>query len=915
MRSTLHAAWARTAPGWRMAWLMALCTGGLIGTVAQMQLEALPAAGVLVAGLVAGLGIAVAVALVAVIAVAAVVAGSAPQAHATRTGAPSANGGPTPLPAARTTAAASIGAFAAIFVCATAVAIAAFCAVSLRAQARLDERLPAALEGRDVIVTGVVAQLPRTGVQGTRFLFEIESAWHEGRPVALPRLVSLGWYRGAEPDALLLGPQTEVRAGERWRFTVRLRRPHGPFNPGGFDLELWLFERGIGATGQVRSRVGDVAVRLAEKAGAPVERARQQVRDAIERRLFPAAAGADAPAGGGEPRHVPDGSDARAAGRIAGVIAALAVGDQAAIDRDDWDLFRVTGVAHLMSISGLHVTMFAWLAGGVAGWLWRRSGRAMQWLPAPLAARWGGVGLALAYAVFAGWGVPAQRTVCMLAGVAALRSLGVRWPLHAVLLVAAGLVVALDPWAITQPGFWLSFAAVGLLAASEPWGAQRADGGGALARLARVEPAARLGQVVRAALRTQAVATIGLAPLSLVFFQQVSPVGFAANLVAIPVVTLLVTPLALLGMLLPPLWDVAGLVLSALMAVLQALAPSVPTDGTAASPSAWPAVWHAAAAPPWAMAAGLIGGLVAVLPLPWTHRALALPLMLPLLLPPVSRPAEGQFELVALDIGQGTAALVRTRRHLLVYDTGPALSPESDAGSRLVVPLLRRRGETVIDHLVLSHRDSDHVGGAAAVLAATSARRLSSSLEPTHPLLQRARARGAEVAPCERGQQWTWDGVRFEMLHPLAGELATPGQRPNAVSCVLRISVGAQSVLLTGDIEAAQEAALLERDAAALRARVLLVPHHGSRTSSTPAFIDAVAPEIAVAQAAYRSRFGHPAADVVARYEARSIVLARSDRCGAFTLRSGGAPRCEREAARRYWHHREQGGSPPAGAR
>jgi len=315
------------------------------------------------------------------------------------------------------------------------------------------------------------------------------------------------------------------------------------------------------------------------------------------------------------------------------------------------------------------------------------------------------------------------------------------------------------------------------------------------------------------------------------------------------------------------------------------------------------------------MAAGLLGGLVAVLPLPWTHRALALPLMLPLLLPPVPRPAEGQFELVVLDIGQGTAAFVRTRHHLLVYDTGPALSPESDAGSRLVVPLLRRRGEAGIDHLVLSHRDTDHVGGAAAVLAAATVQRLSSSLEPTHPLLRRARARGAEVGPCERGQQWTWDGVRFEMLHPLAGELATPGLRPNAISCVLRVSAGAQSVLLTGDIEAAQEAALLERDAAALRARVLLVPHHGSRTSSTPAFIDAVAPQTAVAQAAYRSRFGHPAPDVVARYEARGIVLARSDRCGAFTLRSGGAPSCEREAARRYWHHREQGGRPLAGAR
>ncbi|MBL8345558.1 MAG: DNA internalization-related competence protein ComEC/Rec2 [Rubrivivax sp.] len=818
-----------------------------------------------------------------------------------------------------------------------AAAIAAFAIVSLRAHGRLDERLPAALEGRDIVVTGLVAQLPRNGLQGARFLFAVETASLEGRAVAMPGLLSLGWYRGAEPDALLLGPQVEVRAGQRWRFTVRLRQPHGPFNPGGFDLELWLFERGIGATGQVRARAGDAATLVAEGAGAPVERARQRVRDAIERRLAGPEQG-------------------RQGGRIAGVVAALAVGDQAAIEREDWELFRVTGVAHLMSISGLHVTMFAWLAGGAIGWLWRRSARAMVSLPAPLAARWGGVGVALAYALFAGWGVPAQRTVCMLATVAALQSLGARWPLHAVLLVTAAVVVAVDPWALQQPGFWLSFVAVGLLAASEPVGGARepaasvgSGASGAMQVQAHMQAhLRRAATLARSALRTQAVATIGLAPLSLVFFQQVSLVGFVANLVAIPVVTLLVTPLSLLGMLIAPLWDVAALVLSSLMFLLHGLAGAgplgLPGPEPAAGSAPWPAVWQAASAPAWAMAAGLLGGLVAVLPLPWRLRALALPLMLPLLAPAVPRPAEGRFEFVALDVGQGTAALVRTRRHLLLYDTGPALSPESDAGSRLVVPLLRRRGESHIDHLVLSHRDVDHVGGAGAVLAALPVRRLSSSLDDAHPLVARARSAGAAVHRCEAGQQWDWDGVRFEVLHPTPAEFGRPGlrsaefgrpgphsadfgrpgppsvelgrpgepaadagwpvARSNALSCVLRVTSAETSVLLTGDIEAAQEAALRERDGARLRARVLLVPHHGSRTSSTPAFIETVAPELALAQAGYRSRFGHPAPDVVARYETRGIALARSDRCGALTLAPGGEARCEREAARRYWHHR-----------
>jgi competence protein ComEC len=390
--------------------------------------------------------------------------------------------------------------------------------------------------------------------------------------------------------------------------------------------------------------------------------------------------------------------------------------------------------------------------------------------------------------------------------------------------------------------------------------------------------------------------------LTLIFFQQLSLVGFVANLIAIPVITLGVTPLALLGIVFAPLWQVASWILGALMALLQALA-------------AWPAaVWSAAAAPVWAAVAGLAGGALAVLPLPWRLRACAVPLMLPLLAPPITRPAEGQFELVAADIGQGTAVLVRTRSHLLVYDAGPQLGAQSDAGSRVLVPLLRARGERRIDLLMLSHRDADHVGGAAALMAAVAVGELSSSLEPVHPLLASA-AGSRPHRRCDAGQRWTWDGVAFEVLHPRA-EDHFPGAdvkvKPNALSCVLRIvDRNGRSALLTGDIEAAQELALVQREAAALKVELLLVPHHGSRTSSTSAFLDAVAPRTAIVQAAYRSRFGHPAPDVLARYAARGIAVQRSDRCGAFTWAADGGARCEREAARRYWHHRDA--EPPAG--
>ena len=396
-----------------------------------------------------------------------------------------------------------------------------------------------------------------------------------------------------------------------------MKASHGTLNPNGFDVELWLFEQGIGAGGSVRSKPAAPAVKLAEFVGHPVERWRQRIRDAVLARVPDPAA--------------------------AGVLAALAIGNQAAIDHEGWDLFRVTGVAHLMSISGLHVTMFAWLAGGLVARLWRFSPRLMLACPAPMAALWAGWVAAAGYSMLAGWGVPAQRTVWMIGTVVALRTIGLRWPLHAVLLAAALAVALLDPWALMQPGFWLSYGAVALLVASEPAQA---------AAVPATTPnwRSRLWVHVRGGVRTQTVATIGLAPLSMVFFQQVSLVGFAANLVAIPLVTLLITPLALLGIVLPPLWPLAAWLVQGLTAYLQLLS-GLPL-----------ALWTAAAAPPWAIASGVLAAVLAVLPWPWRLRWLALPLAVPLLAPVVARPPAGQYELVAADIGQGTAVLLRTRR-------------------------------------------------------------------------------------------------------------------------------------------------------------------------------------------------------------------------------------------------------------
>ena len=718
-----------------------------------------------------------------------------------------------------------------------------------RAALRLSHELAAHLEGQEIEVVGVVSTLPQRGANALRFRFEVEQARRGGEPVAVPERLALGWYGGFQEDASLGPAQRALRAGQRWRFTVTLRRPHGTLNPHGFDYELLLFEQGVRATGYVREK--PPAQRLDPAAGHVVERARQRVRDAIE-------------------AAVPD-------PRAAGVLSALSVGDQSAIEREDWELFRQTGIAHLVSISGLHVTMFAWIAGLAIASLWRRSARMLLAMPAPAAARWGGLLAAVAYAVFSGWGVPAQRTVWMLATVTLLQALGRRWPWPLVLLCAAWVVSLLDPWALLQPGFWLSFVAVGLLMASG-----YAQAGPASAPVSRWHGAA---EQLRQALRGQAVATVGLTPLTLVFLQQVSVVGFLANLAAIPLVTLVITPLALLGVLAPPLWPVGAWVVQRMAQGLAWLA-------------GWPgAVWTVPVAPAWAQAAGLMGAALAVLPLPWRVRLLAVPLALPLLMPVVERPAEGRYEVLAADVGQGTAVLVRTARHLLVYDAGPRYSADSDAGQRVLLPLLKSRGEERIDRLVLTHRDVDHVGGAKALLEGMPVGDVHSSLEEGHPLIALA---GTHVR-CEDGQSWLWDGVRFDMLQPPAPAFGSR-LRPNALSCVLRVSSAQGSVLLTGDIERAQEEWLVTRHGAMLRSDVLLVPHHGSKTSSSDRFLDTVVPREAVVQAGYRNRFGHPASEVVSRLRERGIAVVQSASCGAWRSTGPGQGACEREVARRYWY-------------
>jgi competence protein ComEC len=744
-------------------------------------------------------------------------------------------------------------------------ALLGFLWAALVAQHYLADELPSGLEGQDLVVTGVIDSLPYRFERGLRFNLALErAATPDGAAAPLPSRLALSWYaepRGPQPPAL--------QPGERWQFALRLKRPHGNANPDGFDYEAWLLEQKLRATGSVRGDAapGGANRRLAAFVpgfAAVVERCRGWLRDRIELALH------------GQP--------------YAGVIIALVIGDQRDIGQGDWKIFTRTGIGHLVSISGLHITMVAGLAAALAQWLWRHSlWTALQLplrLPAQKVAALAGVAVALAYVLLAGFGVPAQRTLYMIAVVGAALWSGRIAGVSHVLCAALGVVLLLDPWAVLWPGFWLSFGAVAVIL--------MVSVGRAEARAAG--RAARWRQALAAACRTQYAVTVGLVPLTLLLFGQLSLVSPIANAIAIPLVSFAVTPLALAGSLSPS--PLSGWLLQAAHWLVQQLA--VFLEWLSSLP---PAVWTAPLPSWWMFALALLGMLWLLLPRGWPARGLGLALWLPLLLNAPRFPERG-FRVTAFDVGQGNALLLETAHHRLLYDTGPAYTPESDGGSRVIVPYLKSRGIAALDAIVVSHSDADHSGGALSVLDAVDVGWLTSSLDAGHEIIGSAR----QHRRCLAGQHWEWDGVQFEMLHPTPQIYDSSRWKPNARSCTLKVSAGEVSMLLGGDIEAPQEAMLVDAMPHKLQATVLLAPHHGSGTSSTPDFLDAVAPKIAVFQVGYRNRYRHPKPQVEARYTERGIQRLRSDQDGAVRLDfddgQGGAVAVERyrDAHRRYWY-------------
>jgi len=619
-----------------------------------------------------------------------------------------------------------------------------------------------------------------------------------------------------------------VRSGERWRLAVTLKRPAGLLNFHGFDQEAWLLAQRIGATGTVKD-----GERLAPAANA--------WRDGVRQRLLAV--------------------DAQ--GREAGLIA-LVLGDGSGLTAADWQVLQDTGTVHLLVISGQHIGLLAGLIYGLIAGLARYGvwPRTWPWLPWACGLAFA---TALGYGLLAGFGVPVQRA-CVMVGLVLVwrlrfRHLGLWWPL----LLALNGVLVLEPLASLQPGFWLSFAAVAVLIL--------AFGG-------------RLGpwSLWQAWTRPQWLIAIGLFPVLLVLGLPISLSAPFANLVAVPWISLVVLPLALLGTALLALpfvgegllW-LAGGALGALFSGLAWLAGQMPA-------------WIPADVPLGYWLVSLLGAVLLLLPTGVPFRVLGWPMLLLAVFPPRTLVPDGQVEVTQLDVGQGQSLILRTRHHTLLYDAGPR-SGSFDLGARVVLPSLRKLGVGELDMLLLSHADADHAGGAAAIAKGMPIKRVvGGETDGLPPSLG--------TQPCVSGERWTWDGVTFELWQ------WSDAFSGNAKSCVLQVQAKGERLLLTGDIDRAAEQAMLASPLA-VPTNWLQAPHHGSRSSSSWPFVERLAPRSVLISRGRNNAFGHPHPQVMARYQRLGSQVYDSAEQGAVRLQLGAfAPPVVARSQRRFWRER-----------
>ena len=701
----------------------------------------------------------------------------------------------------------------------------------------LHQAIPTEIENRTITVIGRVVDLPAHRPHSVRILLEPSRAAFLNQPVNLPRLVSLSLYQEYSDKPW------DPSVGSCWKLRVRLKNPHGFRNPGGFNYEAHLFAHHIRATGYIVPK--SKRQHISEDGIPGFNFLRQRIGHKL------AAVLGDS-------------------GQL-GILSALAIGDKQGLTIDQWKALRVTGTSHLLAISGLHLSLVSTLVFLLARIVWSHVSYGARRLPAQKFAVIPALISALVYSGLAGFSIPTQRALVMLASLY-LSILFARRPFRLQALALAMLAVLFyDPLSVLSAGFWLSFSAVAIIYFIVT---RRSDVG-------------YWGQ----GLRVQAGISVGLVPLSLLFFQSASLVSPIANVVAIPLYGFVVVPLTLLAL--------------ACFAVLpDPVGSSLLHAAAGISDMGWywidwlstysSAAFHLAAPTPLTVLLAIGGLALLAMPKGTPMRYFGLFLCIPVFWADTP-PSTGEFRATLLDVGQGLSLVVRTHQHTLVFDTGARFSDRLNGGEAVVVPFLRQRGVSRIDTLIVSHDDNDHIGGLASVREAMQVDRLISNVPQASP-----------TEPCVKGRRWEWDKVQFEILHPGVGA----GGNNNNDSCVLMVRSPHSSLLVPGDIEKPAELELVRKYGNRLRASYLVAPHHGSRTSSSQDFLATVRPEWVLVPAGHLNRYHHPSARVTNRYHQAGIRWLVSGERGAIFIDPALAdrdPQGYREIEPRYWENARAG--------
>lgn len=716
----------------------------------------------------------------------------------------------------------------------------------------LSWELPPGLENKNIVIEGYIASLPKTDFKHTSFIFEVipQTLSNNHQVNNSNNITNINFYK-IPKNKFLLNWYTDypqyplLKVGDYWHLHVKLKRPHSTYNPGEFDYEAYLLQNQIRVTGYVVSKNDNKCIKSLWY-HHPIDRARQKLAEKIRTSL------ANRP--------------------YTDFIIALLVGDQNNIEVSKWQVLRRTGTIHFLIIAGLHIGFIASFMFFVGKFLWKLIPSLCLTIPAQ---KFGAILALLSsviYSTLAGFSIPTQRALIMvsmfMSGILLNRNING----YTALLIALFCVLLFNPLAPFTSGFWLSFAAVFFII---------------YALQGRLKAKNKLYRYCK----LQWALTIGLAPLTLALFQQTPIVSFLGNSVAVPWIGFIVIPLVFLGGCTILFWEKLG----QLILIFACKAISIIWIWLEWLASLPIASFEHAINNFWILAASLIGILLILAPRGWPNRCLGCMCLAPLFFYTPPNPNYGEAWFTLLDVGQGLASVIRTQNHTLIYDTGPKFFDNSDTGDRIILPFLHHLSINKVDMLVVSHGDEDHSGGAKTILNnipvtqfITSVPEFFAPYPATH---------------CYAEQNWQWDGVNFIVLHPQKKDNEFSG---NNASCVLRVSTGSKSVLLTGDIEKSAEFEIVKNFGSMLQSSILVAPHHGSDTSSSLEFINAVQPEYVLFATGYLNRFHFPSTFTVTNYLQNHVKTVNSAYTGAITFKFNEKstqlnPKSYRETNKHFW--------------